>query len=117
MTDAAVVSVLRAVWGATLLAVPGRLLRLEGQPRTSGNARAVLRILGLRHLGQAAVTVGSPRPRVLALGSATDGLHALTGVAFGAVAPRWRRVALLDTAIATGFAVAGALGARMSQRS
>ena len=36
-----------------------------------------------------------------------DLLHAATSVAFAVVDPRWRRAALTDTAVTTGFVALG----------
>lgn len=83
MTAASAVLAARAVWGAVLLTVPGRLLDLA---RPDGRAG----------------------PQVCT---------SLTGVAFAALRPRWRRVALIDTAVAAGFGAATALTSTIDERT
>ncbi|MFE9690243.1 hypothetical protein [Micromonospora sp. NPDC005806] len=104
----------RLVWGGTLTLVPGRVLRRLGQP--SGLAVETLRVLGVRHLVQAVVTLRRPTPAVLTVGAAADGLHALSAVALAAVDRRQRRVALLDSAIAGGWSVLDLRAARRPRR-
>jgi hypothetical protein len=74
-------------------------------------AAAVLRVLGVRHIGQAVVEAPGPQPVVRYLGAAVDGLHALTAVGLAVIDPRWRRGALTDTAIAAFFAATTAVSA------
>lgn len=95
---------MRAAWGVALLSVPRPLLRRMDQPvqRTSV---VVLRVLGARHVAQSVLETCGPRPVVGYLGAGADGLHALTGVALAVMAPRWRRGALVDCAVAASFAV------------
>jgi hypothetical protein len=112
----------RLGWGAVLLVAPDRVLAVGlGRPRPPAHqrgqrryrgARRVLRVLGGRHLAQAVLQTAAERvlapPAVGFLGSAVDGIHALTSVVFGAIEPRWRRAALLDAVMASGFAAATA---------
>ncbi|MEN3300643.1 hypothetical protein [Pseudonocardia sp.] len=109
----------RIPWGAVLLLAPGAVLALTTGPDfpCGGAARVVLRILGVRLLLQAGVELRWPRPRVLAVAAAVDGVHAATGVAFGAADRRWRRSALLDAAIAAGCCLATARNAARVQPS
>lgn len=100
------VSGVRAGWGVVLIAAPRRVLAASGSSPDSRAARAVLRVLGARHLAQAAVELGVPVPAVAALSAGVDTLHALSGLGLAAVDGRWRRGALTDAAIATAFAVA-----------
>ena len=101
----------RLGWGATLLTAPEPVL--HALARSSGaaprSALVVLRILGARHLAQAAVEEWGPHPAVLRLGVAVDAVHALTTAVFAAADPRWRRAALTDTAVAATFSLAAAL--------
>lgn len=93
----------RLVWGAVLLAAPGRVLRsVGGHPDLT--PPAVLRVLGVRHLAQAAVLLRRPTPAAFRLGAVADGLHALTALAL-AVDRRRRGVALIDAALAAGWTV------------
>jgi hypothetical protein len=104
---------LRIGWGTALVAAPRPLLR--GLARADAPAErvavAVLRVLGVRHVGQAVVEMLGPQPVVRYLGAAVDGLHALTAVGLAVVDPRWRRGALTDTAITAFFAATNAVSA------
>ncbi|GGK81242.1 hypothetical protein [Mangrovihabitans endophyticus] len=98
----------RAGWGLVLLCAPRRVLACGGHPAPAAPARAVARILGTRHLIQAGLTALAPTRPVVALGAVADVLHAATGVALAVTSPRWRAVAVADTALAAGFAAWGA---------
>ncbi len=100
-------AVARAGWGAALLLTPELLLRIGGRPPAPAAAIAVARVLGARQLLQAVVTTAAPTARVARLSAATDTLHAGTDAWLAAVSRRWRRIALIDTAIAGGLAAAG----------
>jgi len=103
----------RTAWGLALLAAPGVLVRIgAGRGESSTRTHDVARLLGGRHLVQAAVTVTRPLPTVLLTGAAADALHAMSGVALGVLDARWRRPALLDAAMAAAFATAGLAAAR-----
>ncbi|MEV0393568.1 hypothetical protein [Polymorphospora rubra] len=91
----------RVGWGGTLLLAPRAVLRRFG--RSSGLAVATLRILGARHLVQAAVLARHPVPAVFGLGAGVDGVHALTTAALAAVDRPQRRIALGDGAIAVAL--------------
>ncbi|MEU2616344.1 hypothetical protein ABZ570_33005 [Micromonospora sp. NPDC007271] len=93
----------RLAWGATLIVAPRRVLRRWGHP--SRLAVGTLRVLGVRHLAQAAVTLRRPAPAVLVVGAAADLLHGTSALALAAIDRRQRRLALLDSAIAGGWAV------------
>ncbi|NES13743.1 MULTISPECIES: hypothetical protein [Micromonospora] len=97
----------RSAWGALLLLAPRALLRPVGPATTT--AVVTLRVLGARHLVQAAVTVRRPTPGVFAAGAAVDGLHSLTALALAAVDRRQRSAALANAAVAAGWALLGAL--------
>lgn len=104
----------RAPWGAVLLCAPSAVLAVADRrgSDTPPVARTVLRILGFRHLLQAAVERRRPTAAVLAAGAIVDGIHAATAVVFAAADRRWRRAAVLDAAVATGFCLATARSAR-----
>lgn len=101
----------RLGWGLTLLTAPDRCIELAGGPDDAGvDARRIARVLGARHVLQAGVELAA-WPRWRRLGATADLLHAASGVGLAAVDPRWRRVALIDAALATSWAVVGiALG-------
>jgi hypothetical protein len=101
-----VFALVRLAWGAALVAAPARIVVLLGGTDTP-SSRAVERTLGTRHLIQAAVELAA-WPSGRRLGVLVDTLHAATGVGLAAVDGRWRRPALLDAAITSAFALAGA---------
>lgn len=100
---AAVGELTRLVWGGLLLAAPDQVLRVMGGDPGS-TPSTILRVLGVRHLVQAAVLLRWPTPEAFRLGAVADGLHALTAVALIADRRR-RRVALTDAAVATGWTI------------
>jgi hypothetical protein len=67
----------------------------------------VLRVLGARHLAQAAVSGVAASESLAALGAVVDTLHSGSCVGLAAASGRWRRAALLDAAVEAGFAAAG----------
>ncbi|MEU8264025.1 hypothetical protein AB0C02_25810 [Micromonospora sp. NPDC048999] len=105
----------RLAWGATLVVAPRRVLSRWGHP--SGLAVGTLRVLGVRHLAQAAMTLRRPVPAVLVAGAAADLLHATSALALAAVDRRQRRLALLDSAIAGSWIVLDLCAARRSPRA
>jgi hypothetical protein len=97
---------IRAGWGTALLLSPGTVLRLFAGVDAGTTPRRVLRVLGARHVAQAgAEWLGGSRARQI--GIVVDLLHAATSVGFSVVNPRWRRAALTDTAVTSGFVVLG----------
>ncbi|MGH9087544.1 MAG: hypothetical protein ACRDYZ_05445 [Acidimicrobiales bacterium] len=89
---------LRLGWGTLLLAAPAVALRLLGGTPTP-DARTIARVLGARHVVQAAFERWDDgRHRYLL--AAVDWAHAASGVAFASVDRRWRRPALTDAALA-----------------
>ncbi|GIF42655.1 hypothetical protein [Actinoplanes xinjiangensis] len=102
----------RVVWGGALLIAPQALLRAGAGRDASRAAITVARVLGARHLLQAAVTMAAPTPRVVAFGAVVDALHAVQQLTLAVVSPRWRAAALVDTAIAVALAAAPASGRR-----
>ncbi|MEZ0491285.1 hypothetical protein AB2L28_03445 [Kineococcus sp. TBRC 1896] len=100
----------RAVWGTALLTVPHVLLRRAGGPGADDDrAVTVARVLGVRHLAQAALTGASPGRTVLVLGAVGDAAHAASMLALARVDPARRRVALVDAVLALGWGAASAL--------
>jgi hypothetical protein len=126
-TGAWAVTLARAGYGVALLCAPRALIKLTGdpvtgqpagaaQPRPSGRACGVARVLGVRHLVQAGTTAmalraepGSPVP--LGLGAAVDVLHASSMVGLALVDRGARRVALADTGVELALAAAGVVTA------
>lgn len=103
-----VLGVVRLGWAAALLAVPQAVIpRLGGQ--VDSKSVAVARILGARHAAQGALEVVTGS-RWSHAGSMIDATHSLTAATLGLIDARWRRVALVDAAVAACFAVAGRAG-------
>ena len=103
----------RACYGLALLTVPGPLITAcTGRP-ASGRARNVARILGARHVLQAALTAGAdPDPAWLASGAAVDVSHAASMVGLAAISRPIRRAPLTDAVIETAIAATGLAFAR-----
>lgn len=102
-------SLVRAAYGAVVLARPDRVLRLySGRPAHPPDT-AVLRVLGARHLLQAAATARPAGATALLTGAAVDTAHALSMTALGLTDRPRRRAALIDAAVAGSFATAGVL--------
>jgi len=69
------------------------------------------RVLGSRHVIQAAVTAGAPNALVLRVGAQVDVAHAASMFALGAVIRPVRRAPLADGLVAFVFSVIGAASA------
>src|SRR4051812_22070420 len=92
----------RLVYGAMLGVDPDGALRLTGG--IPGNVpRAVVRVLGGRHVAQATICLAVRSPVVAKVGGFVDGLHAVTDLACALLDRRQRRPALVDAAIAATF--------------
>jgi hypothetical protein len=98
--------VVRAAYGTLLLAAPRQALRLGGSHDNAGAARTVVRVLGARHLLQAAMCATWPTPTARRVSGCTDVLHAATEVSVAVFDRRRRRAAGLDAAVAVTFAAA-----------
>lgn len=108
--------VARAGYGGALLLVPGPMLRLCSGHPADRRSRNVARVLGVRHLVQAAATAGiGPSAELLALGAAVDITHAASMAALALADRRVRRVTLTDALVETAFAAAG-LSSAVPQR-
>jgi hypothetical protein len=104
-------SLTRACYGAVLLCAPGAVIGwCSGQP-ASTRARTMARVLGSRHVIQAAVTAGPPNALVLRVGAQVDVAHAASMFALGAVIRPVRRAPLADGLVAFVFSVIGAASA------
>jgi hypothetical protein len=107
---------LRAGLGAVQALFPGLASRLLVIPPLDRRSRGVIRVLGIRQVGQALVTGPQPSAAVLLLGAEVDAAHAASMVTLALCSRRWRRAALADAMIATLFALAGAAAARSGGR-
>ena len=110
-----VLTLARAGYGVALVCAPRVLIKLSGD-RGPRRARGVARVLGVRHLVQAGLTVAALRAEPesavpLALGAAVDVLHASSMVGLALVDREARRVALADTGAELALATAGVLTA------
>nr|WP_296067514.1 hypothetical protein [uncultured Actinoplanes sp.] len=108
--------VARAGWACVLMLAPDRVLRIGGRPPAPDLAVAVARVLATRHLVQAVVTAVRPSRPVLGAGAVVDAIHASTDLGLAAASGRWRRIALIDAAVAAGLAVADGRRARLTDR-
>jgi hypothetical protein len=93
---------IRIAWGVALITAPRRMLRLGGGPAGERGSDWVVRILGARHLVQAATSALLGK-RAKRFGLAADLLHAASDLCLAHFDPRWRHAALSDAAIAAGF--------------
>jgi hypothetical protein len=99
--------VVRAGWGALLLFRPDTGLgALEGSSDTSEPARAVIRILGARHLVELGLELHHG-PSWRRAGGVIDAIHSVTALGFATLDHRWRRAALADALVAGAFAAGG----------
>ena len=108
----------RTAYGLARLIRPGALADEQKVGGRESRGRIVVRALGARQVVQAAASQPAPTAPVLALGAGVDLLHAATMLAVAVAAPgkRRRRAALIETAAALGFAVAGASAAWRTRR-
>ncbi|TNM67098.1 hypothetical protein FHN55_11250 [Streptomyces sp. NP160] len=102
----------RATWGTALLVAPGPVLRLVGEAEPDPRSRAVVRVLGARHLAQAAFSGRAPGRATLADGAWVDVVHAVTSLALAAGDRPRARLALLDALVALTWGTATARAAR-----
>ena len=105
----------RACYGGILLLAPGPVIRLCTGGPASARAQNVTRVLGVRHLVQAALTAGAPPGTArLGIGAAVDLTHAASMVGLALLDRTVRRPTLVDAAIETLLAAAGLAGADRS---
>ncbi len=95
----------RGTWGLALLLAPRRVLAAVGERAPDRRTVVVTRVLGGRHLVQAAVTGLAPSRAVLADGAWVDAVHALTAVGLAASDRPRARLALLDAGVAGTWAL------------
>ncbi len=108
MSTRHVLPAIRACYGGVLLLAPGPMIRIcTGRPATS-RARNVTRVLGVRHLVQAALTAGAPPGAArLGIGAAIDLAHAASMVGLALADRGIQRAALADATIETLFTGGG----------
>ncbi|GAC1442441.1 MAG: hypothetical protein NVSMB55_13180 [Mycobacteriales bacterium] len=83
---------------------PDLAARVLGAPRR--DSHPVLRILGLRHLLEAAALASRPTSGVVAAGLAVDGTHVLSCLGLAAVSPSHRRPAFRDAVAGSTILIA-----------
>jgi hypothetical protein len=96
--------VIRAAYGAVELLAPGATERVLVGRAPDARARTFIRVLGGRHLLQAAVTATAGGPVFHRIGAGVDALHALTMLVLAALDRRRRHAAVANAAIALAFA-------------
>jgi len=109
-------SLIRAGYGAALIWRPGALLAARTGSMPSRAACTTCRVLGVRHLLQAAICAAYPARWLVRAGVAVDLLHAASMVALAGGNARMRPAALADSAVASGFAAIGAASLGAGQR-
>jgi hypothetical protein len=97
----------RAAWGAAMLFAPRLVLERVHGVDTDTTAVMVARILGARHLVQAALSGIDPSPEVLAMGVWVDTAHASSALALAAVDHSRARAGIIDGVVALGWAGIG----------
>lgn len=110
MIPARVVGASQLAVGALMLVTPTQVAHTAAG-RGAVPPPTIVRILGLRTAVQGALTVIRPSRAGLEVGAGTDALHLLSMIALAAVAPKYRRSALVSASVATASMV-GSLGAR-----
>ena len=101
------IEIVRGIWGAALLLEPDRVLATVHGLHVDARSRTVARVLGARHLTQAALSGYRPSPEVLAMGVWVDAVHALTAIGLAIVDRNRARAGLTDGAVAALWAVDG----------
>lgn len=101
------IEVVRAGWGAALLAAPSEVLDHIHGVQVDRKALVVSRILGARHLVQATLSGINPGPEVLAAGVWVDTVHSITALGLAALDRRRARGGLTDAAFAAVWAGMG----------
>jgi hypothetical protein len=94
-----------------LLLAPGPAIRVATGRLPSQRACRVARLLGARHLAQAALTAVAPLPGVFAAGAGVDALHAASMLMLAVAGRAARRTALKDVVAEAAFAAAGVAAA------
>ena len=113
-------------YGVMLVAAPRQVVSAVSRSSTNDGPAAhppvvIVRVLGVRQIGQGAVLLFRPSTLPTLAGVAVDAVHALTMVAAGIRWPGYRAVAGASAAVAVASSVVGthslrARGARLSSR-
>ena len=97
---------LRVLWGTVLLVAPGVVLGDLPHQRIDHASRVFTRVLGARHLIQAAITSREGPSGWVLGGAAVDATHAATMAAVALLRPDRRKLALTNAATAAALAAA-----------
>lgn len=100
-------ALVRTGWGAAELVAPDAVAQGLFGVQLDSRSRVVARVLGVRHLAQAGLTLARPSTTVLTLGVGADALHAASMLAVAGVDRSDRRAALASAGVATAFVLAG----------
>jgi hypothetical protein len=103
---------LRVVAGSALLIAPGKVLGDLPHEEIDAAARAFARVLGARHLVEAAVLLRDHTHRWVLVGAGVDAVHAATMLGLAYKRPDQRRLALTNALTASLLAGAGIESAR-----
>lgn len=101
------IEIVRAGWGAALLAAPGVVLDRVHGVHVDHLSLVVARILGARHLTQALLSGINPTPEVLAAGVWVDTVHSVTAFGLAGVDRRRARAGVTDGVVAAAWAGLG----------
>lgn len=112
-------SIIRGCLGSCELLVPALIAGGVADQPIDTSTQRVIRVLGARHIAQAALQVAVPRRGVVRLGVAIDALHCASMVAYALsrAEPSHRRLARTDAVIASVFALTGNLALRSRSTS
>lgn len=101
------IELIRAGWGAVLLAAPAEVLDHIHGVQVDRKALVVTRILGARHVAQALLSGVNPGPEVLAAGVWVDAVHSATALGLAVVDRRRARGGVTDAVVAASWAALG----------
>jgi hypothetical protein len=104
-----------AGYGALLLAAPRLLAHAAPGGNRDRKTVAFARLLGARHLAEAAILGRRRSARWLLLGAAVDAAHAVTMAGVAVTTSSRRPLASANAVVALAFAAAGARAARSSE--
>ena len=102
----------RLLYGSVLLLAPRAALHELPHGRVDWRALTLARVLGARHLLQAAVVGSHGSERWLRAGAVVDAGHAATMVAFAALRPERRALAGANALVAASLAAGGIVESR-----
>jgi hypothetical protein len=105
------IAIAQAGIAAVLAGRPDDANRLAGQDPSDAPPTWIVRLLGLRQLGQAVFQFVKPTPAVAYTAAAVDASHAASMVLVAARSHRYRRAAVLSGGLAAASAVALAAAA------